>query len=146
MSALAGGQYRTTCSRQTPRGHIQLETEVHADLAEAWRHLARRWLIDTEGIYNTAESRFRVEILGYAHGRPGFRQGAPALRKRAELARDDLFGMARTCGRDWQSLRAQAGAMLEDVVLPEWLRNALDDLAGPSADTVPPLEHWLRPS
>lgn len=126
------------------QGGTHLDTQTHADASSAWRHLIERWLIDTEIIYNAAETRFRADILGYAHGRPGFRPGSPALRTRAERSRNDLFAMARSCGRDWLRLRAQIGAVADAAALPAWLVNALDDLAGPSADDVPPIEHWLR--
>jgi len=142
ITALPDGQHRVTASRQNQRGHVQLESCVFLDVSDAWRDLASRWLRDTEQIYNTLETRFRIEIIGYSQGRPGFRQGSPALRKRAEAARDEMFGMARNCGRDWPRLNEVAGAAVASLATPEWLANALDDLGQPSLD-IPPLEHWI---
>jgi len=123
-------------------GHVELETSVFPSASDAWQSLASRWLRDTEPIYNSLETRFRIEIIGFSQGRPGFRQGAPVLRKRAEQARDELFTMARSCGRDWLRLRNQACAAIAHFAMPEWLENALDDLGQPS-QAIPPLEHWL---
>lgn len=144
ITALPDGHYRVTASRQSQIGHVQLETAVFPVLSDAWHNLATRWLADTEPIYDTAERRFRTDLVAFMSGRPGFRQGSPALRQRAEQARDDLFGMARSCGNDWIRLRETAGNAVVSCSIPEWLDNALDDLAQPD-HTVPPLEHWMRP-
>ena len=136
ITALPSGHYRTTASRQSQIGHVQLESSVFPSISDAWCNLASRWLSDTATIYDVAERRFRADLVAFMCGRRGFRPGSSALRQRAEQARDDLYGMARSCGRDWLRLREIAGNSVDSLAIPEWLDNAIDDLAQPDQGGV----------
>lgn len=135
--------FRATVATQSDQGHVTLATQSFTAPAPAWDWLAGAWIADSTRLYDAVERRFRADFCSFRDGRRGFRPGSRALRTRAEVARDDLFTLARWAGRTWPDLQQAAGA-LTGITTPEWLANAVEDTVS-NPDVVPDLEHWLHP-